>query len=503
MNLIRFAGLCWLCALLPVAVAHAADSAPAEELNTLAPSRLLLNADGLHDHWNGIGRIASTRGLHCTATLIDTRSPDSPTAAAAYVLTSGHCINRELGVMLADEEIEGTVQFNYFADTTPRSYPLKRVVWSSMQGVDLAIVELEPTLQSLVDDGIQPLRLADTMPAPGRDILWVGAPLYKDTGHLRMAACSHEPSGEILSPPWVWRRSVSNRCKDIDTGASGSPLLIRDSGEVYAVVNLITLSAVSGSADSAPPGFPPLAHGSNFAMAVTHLHPCFVDGLFNPDPAECHLFPTFSIRFDPVQGRPKQFAKVRIGEDGTEIYPRWGLSFTASVPFYRYKTTDSAPDCESPIGYGNVEAAQNATIDALVNTRIGINWLCIIGLPSADERPSLGLMRNALALAMELQPAGPTAEPHVTIEATRFKTYSVRWALDTGMIDYYTVKIGPPETTDCSDPEGFRRRFGDLVLRARSLPKKICTYAHDVNGQPSQLREDIVTGAMETSAQQG
>ncbi|KPX17451.1 Trypsin domain protein [Pseudomonas amygdali pv. dendropanacis] len=29
-----------------------------------------------------------------------------------------------------------------------------------MQGVDLAIVELQPTLETLIDDGIQPLALA-------------------------------------------------------------------------------------------------------------------------------------------------------------------------------------------------------------------------------------------------------------------------------------------------------------------------------------------------------
>jgi hypothetical protein len=490
MNLLRFAGMYGISALLPVLAVQA--DAPDERPVSPAASQVLLNADGAHDRWNGIGRIASTQGLDCTAALIDTRSPDSPPDAPAYVLTSGHCISRELGVMLIDQAIEGSVQFNYFTDTVARRYRLKRVIWSSMQGVDLAIVELEPPLQLLVDEGVQPLRLAETLPAPGRDILWIGAPLYKDTGHLRMAACSHEPSGEILSPPWVWRRSVSNRCKDIDTGASGSPLLLRDTGELYAVLNLITLPASPDSTDTLPPGFPPLAHGSNFAMPVTHLHSCFANGVFNADPTACHLFPAFSIRFDPVHGRPKRFGKIRVGEDGREIYPQWNLRFTASTPFYRYKPADSALDCENPVGYGNVEAAQNATIDDLVNTRIGINWLCIIGLSSADERPSRGLMRNALTLAMELQPAGPTAEPQVTIKATPFRTWRVRWEPESGLIDYYTGKFGPAATTDCSDPRGYRRMFRDLTLRTKALPVKICTYAHDVNGQPSPLREDIV-----------
>ena len=54
-----------------------------EGLMALAPSIALLNADGSHDHWNGVGRINSRSGSNCTATLIDSRSVDSPPDAPA------------------------------------------------------------------------------------------------------------------------------------------------------------------------------------------------------------------------------------------------------------------------------------------------------------------------------------------------------------------------------------------------------------------------------------
>lgn len=480
--------------LLPLAVR--ASMALGEDLVALAPSRLLLNADRSSDQWNGVGRISSRKGLSCTATLLDTRSDDSPRDAPAYVLTNGHCITRQNGLIVTDSKIEGAVQFNFFTDTTPRRYPLKRISWSSMQGVDVAIVELEPTLESVMNDGIRPLRLATRMPENGEDIYWVGAPLYRDSGHLRMAACVHQPSGEILNQPWVWRHSVSNRCKDVDTGASGSPLIARSSGEVYAVVNLVTQPPSSGippeDEDELPPGFPPLAHDSNFGSPVTELSRCFISGVMSTDPSECSLFPTFSIRFDGPDARPRHYAKVRVGDDGQEVFPDWDLRFSVDRPFYRYKKVQSALDCENPVGYSQSHVSQGATIDEPIDTRIGVNWMCIIGLASADERPSIGLMRNALTLAVELQPAGPTAMPRVIIEKTRFNAYSVHWSLGSGLIDHYTVKAGPPETTDCSDPTGFKRRFGNLLLRVQSLPRKICTYAHDVNGQRSAVREDIV-----------
>ncbi|MCK9734366.1 hypothetical protein LT705_22610 [Pseudomonas syringae pv. syringae] len=49
----------------------------------LAPSIALLNADGSRDHWSGVGRINSRSGSNCTATLINSRSIDSPPDAPA------------------------------------------------------------------------------------------------------------------------------------------------------------------------------------------------------------------------------------------------------------------------------------------------------------------------------------------------------------------------------------------------------------------------------------
>lgn len=78
------------------------------------------------------------------------------------------------------------------------------------------------------------------------------------------------------------------------------------------------------------------------------------------------------------------------------------------------------------------------------------------------------------------------------IGTNRSGATSVVWSHEHRLIDYYTVKMGKPEITDCSAPEGFKPQFRDLTLRAKSLPLKICTYAHDINGQPSALREDII-----------
>ena len=487
-------GACCVAALLPFSI-HATPADLGEGLMALAPSTALLNADGSRDHWNGIGRINSRSGSNCTATLIDSRSVNSPSDAPAYVLTSGHCINRQNGLIITDGEVEGSVQFNFFTDTKARSYPLKRVSWSSMQGVDLAIVELQPTLETLVNDGIQPVRLAAEMPEQGRDILWVGAPLDKDTGHLRMAACVHQTSEVIMEQPWVWRHTVRNQCRDVDTGASGSPLLTRDNGELYAVMNLTNQASSDNPTEDFSdeiPGFPPMVADSNYGNPVTLLKKCFVSGALSTDPAVCDLFPAFSVDFETLGRQPARLARVQLDAEGRNVYPSWDLRFMVDTPLYRYKKVDSAMQCEDPVGYSHTISSENAAIDDLVDQQIGINWLCMVGVSSAEQRSSVGLMRNALTLAIELQAAGPTPEPHVQIGKSRSGATTVTWSHEHRLIDHYTVKMGQPDTTDCSAPEGFKPQFRDLVLRAKSLPLKICTYAHDINGQPSALREDII-----------
>nr|WP_232002884.1 hypothetical protein [Pseudomonas cerasi] len=75
-------GACCVAALAPFSI-HATPADPGEELMALAPSIALLNADGPHDHWNGVGHINSRSGSNCTETLIDSRSVDSPPDAPA------------------------------------------------------------------------------------------------------------------------------------------------------------------------------------------------------------------------------------------------------------------------------------------------------------------------------------------------------------------------------------------------------------------------------------
>lgn len=485
MNSKLIAGLCLSLAVLPLA-AQTRDFG--EGLVNLAPSRLLENHDGRSAHWSGIGRIEIKGEYSCTASLIDTRSPDSPDDAPAYLLTSGHCAEKRNGLMVTDRAVEGTVKFNFFADSEAQTFALKRVNWSSMQGVDIAIIELQASLSSVIAAGIEPIRIAETIVPEGQDILLVGAPLRPRDGYLRVAACTQQVSAQVLEQPWFWRHTVKNQCRDAMQGGSGSPLLNRTSNEMFAVMGTTTQGSTKATTIELPLGFPALSPDSNYANPVTYLRNCFVNGVLSQDPQQCPLFPTFSVDF---KSAPKQHAKIGLDTEGQAIYPGWDLNFSLDTPFYRYKIVDHAIECEKPDHYSPTLPAKDARVDDAMGPHIGMQLLCIVGVTSVDERPAPGLMRNALTLAAELLAAGPTEAPRLNIKRQR-NGYVVGNEFDPRLFDHYTSKMGPPQSTDCADPQGYLKSNRPRFVTPSRLPLKICTQAYDLNGQPSAVREDLL-----------
>lgn len=167
-------------------------------VENFSPSQHLTNKDGENNHWMGIGEYKSREHGSCTAFLIDTNN--SRPSDSAYALTSAHCVGKENGVMRIDDPIEATITFNNFIDTTAasRTFPLQKVAWSSIQGVDLALLELGVSQGELLALGITPMKLARQAPSDDSDILIVHKPVGAP---LQMSACTHMPSPAIFEKP--------------------------------------------------------------------------------------------------------------------------------------------------------------------------------------------------------------------------------------------------------------------------------------------------------------
>lgn len=505
----------------------AAPSDFGEGMANTSPARLLTNARHEHAHWNGVGRIRNEAQTLCTATLLDTRDA-SAKSGPAYVLTSSHCLHRINGAVQKDLPIKGTISFNYFDDTLEsiKTYPLKTLKWGSSQGVDLAIIELQAPLADLLKDGITPLKLADEVPADGNDILALAAPEW-DTLHL--SACAQQSSRELVEQPFVWRVTMKNQCQGIARGSFGGPLLDRASNTVFGILSTSTTGQPEerkcqrDSPCEINNGQPSWHPDTNYGSPVVFLNQCFAGGALQADNEHCDLYPITSITFrnpEPIQ----QYFVKKPGGKSKDIVPRWNLTFTTNTPFYRYKTTRRAIECESPVNYSSPIPAENAYINNAIGPQTGMHMLCIVGVTSAEQAVTNGMMRNALTLAVELAEPGPARTPDLTISLDKYGlgAYTVIWNLAPPFMQRYTYKYGPAATTDCLRPAGFLpiptapladdeddeepielvhplndfpgmppEKFAQ-VIAVRHAPIKICTYAFDQADQPSSLRVDLL-----------
>lgn len=484
-------------ALAPVV--HSKDYGNGRE--NLAPSLLLENSNGQNDHWKGIGRLiinASHPDSHCTATLIDTRDHDTGTSGPAYVLTSAHCVSFDSLNVVAHQASDGHIDFNYFHDTANdhRRYALKRVTWSRLRGLDMAIVELDASLQTLMDNGIQPLQLKTSTPAIAAELLIVGAPTQYPERGLRLSTCRHVSIETLIEQPAIHRGFYKDNCQGLRPGSSGSPLLDRYSNEVLGVVSTSTATSLPENRcmEDAPcelkNGWPHWSAGTNYASPTAHLQHCFAQGLFRASTAGCDLMP--SVTFSQKRPMVNYYQRVKYDADGSATLPTWQFAFSLDQPLYRYKSVRDPQLCESPNHYSDVMSAEDAQINDPVGAEPGIYLLCIVGVDSAEQSPTVAMMKSPLVIATEIAEPGPTRAPQFDITRQNNGDHSIQWHFSNPTLSAYEYKAGAESETNCDEPEGYAITFDDALIAASGQPVKLCTKAFDMSGQRSAPRMDLL-----------
>lgn len=496
-----------------------------EGLTSTSPPRLLTNATRQHNHWSGVGRIRNDTHALCTATLLDTRD-ERGNSGPAYVITSSHCIHRVSGAVIKDQPLKGSITFNYFEDTLEKLkiYPLKTLKWGSSQGVDLALIELESPLATLINDGIEPLKLADAVPADGTHILALSAPAWNT---LHLSACVQQSSEEVVEQPFVWRVTMKNQCQGIESGAFGGPLLDRATNTLFGIVSTTTIGrdAEKKCQRDTPcevkNGQASWHADSNYGSPVTFLKQCFVKGVLAADAQTCDLYPATSITFTKPEPIQQYFVKTA-KDQGQSITPRWNLAFSANTAMYRYKATRRASECESPLNYSAPLPSKDAVIRDAIGPQTGIHMLCILGVES-DQGVSRNSMRNAVTVAVELVEPATARKPDVKVVLDKhvLQNYTVLWHLTPPFINRVIYKYGPAAEIDCAVHEGYQplppTESDDLdevldlygmppqnqapdapaekyaqFISTHNQPIKVCTYAYDQADQRSALREDLL-----------
>lgn len=463
-----------------------------------SPNAVLLNnKEGENSKWNGIGSMFRNANRHCTASLLDTRSVSRTATGPAYILTNAHCVSLVSGA-LANAPYEGQVQFNYFHDTLEgaKRYDINKVSWASLASSDVAILELKTPLNTLLKDGITPLKLAAYAPTKPGLVHVIGAPAIAPG--LRLSTCTQEPAKTpIIKSISVLTHYLQQDCKGIAPGSSGSPVLDATTGEITGVLSGTTyglspddLCFWHGVCDGNKTSFIAYDQATQ-SLPVDFLSYCFTHERFNIDAQRCTLKPNFNFKSE----RNADVALHRKPADHHEKGPSWGVDFSMSTPFYRFKAARDAHACYTSDHYSGTLSSTNARIDAEIGREEGLYYLCLLGVESAEQRPSTGLRRNTQILTARLvEPAAtPPQEPTFVLEPFGYYLgVKLREELSRSIWTQYYV--GPPGETDCSkiDRQMYKRADTGFVVRADSLPRTLCSYTESRDFSTSNVRTDLL-----------
>ncbi|MEO5964167.1 MAG: trypsin-like peptidase domain-containing protein, partial [Candidatus Limnocylindrales bacterium] len=256
---------------------------------------LLENAGGVFDVYRSVGRLAGA-SLACTLVLVD--AAPGVTTGPAYALTNGHCVGINGNDVLVDQPLDGaTAVFDYFADTPERrEVPVTKVVYASMKGTDLAILQLDATVGALADAGYHPWPIGDIGPLDGssRDVIMTGAPvgapivdIPEAERYLRLGTCSLDTNPvRINERLWLWS-ALRNDCPEVLPGNSGSPVIDIETATLVGLINTTTYKGENGApcwlgrpcevVDNGEDALP----DTSYAMPLGSLSGCFAaDGSF-------------------------------------------------------------------------------------------------------------------------------------------------------------------------------------------------------------------------------
>lgn len=253
--------------------------------------------------YNGVGRLEHRFNGFCTAFFIDTNGDKK---APAYALTNGHCYD---GInfpspqeILINQPSNLVFKLNYFKDERVRArpVPVRRVVYATMKGTDITILELGTTYKQLVKEGFTPLKIAEVSPPVGEPVEVVGIPMRgvePARSFLHRAVCQIGESVNVREDVYQWEQSIRNRCSVVG-GMSGSPIVSLKSNQVVAIANTgVDDEAMKQpecsinrpcevSSDGRVTTFPK----ENYAQRVSDIPSCFDrKGIFNLNLLSCRL----------------------------------------------------------------------------------------------------------------------------------------------------------------------------------------------------------------------
>jgi hypothetical protein len=488
--------------LMTAAVTGQSATPPTYDASHNGPSVLLPNADG-SSPYAGIVRYAGR--AQCSGVFLDTIPVgQDPGRAPAYVLTNGHCSDFPgANEVLPDRPAPQShrVVFNYFADTQRQqvTVAVTRIVYATMKGRDLAILELAAPYEEIVRRGFRPWRVSATPPAADEPIVVVGAPLLADASasFLRLATCARESRAPVvLEFIWHWFDADRNRCADIHPGSSGSPVLSRVSGRLLGLVNTTTIGAVRFTECFLDHPCEPSRAGivskpdTSYVTPLDRIDRCFDGGgRFDARLPGCPL-----DRGVQAGVSPSTLGAQNPRRDTTPFGPartRWDVTVSGPFEVYRYNIVRAAEgDCRDPREYGPARRVRDRPlIDDALPRDDGDYFLCVVG--GSETGGAWQSVEHPTIVAVRIDSTPPRIPARININEGDSSWSLTFRALDPE-VSIYTVKFGRPGETRCADPSGYRTQLVPILsLSKANRPYVFCAIPHDSAGNAGEIFETI------------
>lgn len=152
--------------------------------------------------------------------------------AKAVVLTNGHCIDLiKPGVFLENVKYERNLKF-YTGDNREIRVSSIRILYATMTGTDIALLETQATYEDLARQNIQPLLISPEFAPQGTPIVMVSG-LFKTVARCKVDGFAFQ----LKEADWMWKNSYRYAGCDAVHGTSGSPLISEKTGQIIGINN--------------------------------------------------------------------------------------------------------------------------------------------------------------------------------------------------------------------------------------------------------------------------
>lgn len=468
-----------------------------------ASSELLEMAGQSSDALRGVARFHGA--ATCTGVLADwPGSPDAP----AYLLTNGHCAQQwDANAVFIDQPADGwSATFDYFADAAEEqiTVPAVRVVYSTMKGRDVAIVELDATVGELMAQGITPLPLSSATPPDNFTMRVVGAPVSGVPGEmafLRQETCRAGRRADLLEFIWHFDDALANTCRDIYGGSSGSPVFNGDDPGVMGLINTTTVGGLTPCGLGSPCEITP--EGTVWRAATSYATPlydfdlgaCFTpSGAFDLTAAPCPLDDGRQLL---ISGYATQGTRNPIPTaEGASAPATWQATLAGELPYYRYKIGRAGQvDCRAEEGYGApIALADAALIDEPLPPEEGSYLLCVVAGESATVDETWQPVEWATVAHVAVDNTPPRLTPRLDFNRDGEGGLTFQPIFAPPELSHFRVKFGPAGATDCAVDDGFRDFLRvPFHIPAEELPARLCVIGYDAPGNAGAPL-DVVVG---------